>query len=964
MGYRHFLIAWGRVHTAKKAASMSNIDYHAHQPNLSKFIPPSPSEGFVAHERLFERLNRAALQKYVLIHAPEGYGKTSLLSDWYCRVLCRDEVKRAVWFRVDEDDVEPRAFWVNIIQALEACWPGIQDAVAPNLDDFERLPIHELMIAVANHIIQSSKRETHYLLILDNFESFKLSASEEQFFEFADILPSNLHMVIATRISFNNRLINQDYYGQLSFIGQNELSLTEAELAAYLEDRIGGPVAKECTALLYAKTEGWPLAAYVLLQDWQASGDIEQSIAELSGTHHFLGTFIFSRILKDLPSLIASFLLETAFLKSFCASLCNNVVERQDSSDIIEYLENYGIFTHPLDAERVWYRHHPLFSEWLQNQSLKFRRDQLRSLNHRAGQWYREKDLYLPSTRHIIAATEGDLVNRLTQTAFKSHLPASEKYLLWIFSLPEEALERDAHFCLLAAWAYAFSGRPDDARFWSNKALLCIREKDGSVKFPERQGRSAATLIREMPTARHDTMSSRLEFVVRIIEAKCHTLSGDNEKGIVLSEELLREMDSGSDESLRMVLLQNLGEASEQQGDIESAMKYYTKAMTIARINHFEFLTGFTRYQVICLLYRQGRFSSAEKLCRLALSECPRDFTVYGALYAVLGQVKLEQNKLDELDICIKRAFHRVSTDRNLDIYLDACVACSRYLIACHEYSEAQLQLAVAIKAIRASIDIPPRGVVFFAFVLQARLHVLLQDIESAEEVLNEYQMFEFPQTALGSLCLRIIQARIAVEKQQDTQHITRELEIAVEQAMEMGFDLALVEIHLLQAVLQFRLGQNSASLKSLRQALEIARQEQMIRPFINEGEVIRLLLVEALGSGHMGFEIERFVRRVIQAFEDERLREQSTSPLATETPVFMMGQRPDPARVMNRWNLTSREQEIVWLLQKGMNRKDIAIESCTSQNTVKTHISHIYEKVGVHSVSELLRVLMENDIF
>jgi DNA-binding CsgD family transcriptional regulator len=76
-----------------------------------------------------------------------------------------------------------------------------------------------------------------------------------------------------------------------------------------------------------------------------------------------------------------------------------------------------------------------------------------------------------------------------------------------------------------------------------------------------------------------------------------------------------------------------------------------------------------------------------------------------------------------------------------------------------------------------------------------------------------------------------------------------------------------------------------------------------------------------------------------------------------------MMTQVMKSERLANLWSLTNREQEVLRMLQEGLNRKDIAIRFCTSQNTVKTHIAHIYEKIGVHSVPELLRTLMEHNV-
>ena len=118
-------------------------------------------------------------------------------------------------------------------------------------------------------------------------------------------------------------------------------------------------------------------------------------------------------------------------------------------------------------------------------------------------------------------------------------------------------------------------------------------------------------------------------------------------------------------------------------------------------------------------------------------------------------------------------------------------------------------------------------------------------------------------------------------------------------------------------------------------------------------------MLVDACSSNRIGFEAERFAKRLIRAFGDEQLDEAAGQELVGAGGMQM--RVSDNAVIFDRWGLTSSEQRVVHFLVKGMNRKEIAAASCTSQNTVKTHISHIYEKVGVHSVSDLFQILMES---
>jgi DNA-binding CsgD family transcriptional regulator len=266
----------------------------------------------------------------------------------------------------------------------------------------------------------------------------------------------------------------------------------------------------------------------------------------------------------------------------------------------------------------------------------------------------------------------------------------------------------------------------------------------------------------------------------------------------------------------------------------------------------------------------------------------------------------------------------------------------------------------VAAHAVRSCIDVPPRGVAHVPFAYSAMLYLLLGDVESAQEAIDEYLGLEMPETVICSIEIKYMQLRIALAQGADPNKVLEQLDDLNRKAQECGMALLMLDIHLLEASVQHGLHDRHCAMKSIRKALDLARPEQILRPFLLGGEPVRLLLAEALGA-HMGFEVERFVRRIIRAFDDERTRVSQVSSMTMEVPSVrgQIGNSPDFAR----WNLTIREREVACSLLRGMNRKEIASEFCTSQNTVKSHISHIYEKVGVHSVSELLKMFAEYEV-
>jgi len=126
--------------------------------------------------------------------------------------------------------------------------------------------------------------------------------------------------------------------------------------------------------------------------------------------------------------------------------------------------------------------------------------------------------------------------------------------------------------------------------------------------------------------------------------------------------------------------------------------------------------------------------------------------------------------------------------------------------------------------------------------------------------------------------------------------------------------------------------------------------------PFLDEGDLVGLLLRELVGSRGLSYETDKFARKVIAAFDTMA----SKSPEAGVKPDWMTVSTVVESAFVDHWNLTNREGEVLQMLVRGMNRKEIAAELHISQNTTKTHISHIYEKMNVHSIPELLRTMID----
>lgn len=955
MEYRYLLMNKG----VAGGLYMSVDQSYFQQLNYSKYCPPKTHPLYFVRERLLKRLDKIGNHKYTLLQAPEGYGKSSLLSDWYHRVISEEDKMKCIWFRVDSYDSEPRCFWGNLIEAMEDCWPGIKTAAVDSMDLLEQSSPLQLILSVANHIVKNSEDDLQYVLVFDDFEEFKLSNSEGQFFLFADMLPANVNFVIASKEYLNNRLVDQDAYSKFMMLGIADLAIARSELEGFLNLKGEFDISDDLLDAIYAKTEGWPLALYSLLEEVRDGTPIEAATKNLSGADGYFGGTVFQKATNDLSQKVMMFLLETSFFERFSTPMCNYVFDNNGADAIVQHIERSGMFLFLEDSNHTRYRYHHLFAEWLRSQALSLHRDQIRIINHKAALWYHNNDEELLSAKHIAVASEGNFISDLTKCVFTKSRIRDSDYFSWLLELKESELIRNPFFCLLAAWAYVFSGKPRGAREWLKHAIDHVEKGTTNAAGESQQPQVAKEGNEdEAPYCVELDLEKRMKLVSAIIESKILTLEGNSKTGIEKAQLTLTEHGPFLDDRLKMVLYQNLGEAYELSGNQDSAAKYFQRAMTIAQVNRYDFLVGFTRYQSIRIAFAQGKLSEAEKLCRTALIACPPDFTVYGALYSMLGLIEIMQNKFEELETIMKRAFRRVSPYRNIDIYLEACIARTRFLMMGNNYSEALLQIAVSRQAIINNRDIPPRGTAPLAYGQHAQLYIRLRDFDSAQDIMQEYESLNYPKTVEGELRQIIINATIKIEKRTADETTIADLEKCIAKAEKCKLVLYQVEICLIMVRLYYYMENHAEAVKFLKKSIDLAKREQMIQLFLDEGEVIRLLLTELVGSRGLSYDSEKFARKLIEAFDYSNVSQEKDKPFLNWAGDSSENTN-DP--IADHWGLTSREGEVLQLLIKGMNRKEIAAELCTSQNTAKTHISHIYEKMNVHSVSELLREMVEH---
>jgi LuxR family maltose regulon positive regulatory protein len=221
--------------------------------------------GIVPRPHLIERLNEGLHHKLILISAPAGFGKTTLLSSWLYRLAEEQRSRgaeekltpapphpytpaRFAWISLDVSDNDPARF----LSLLQSPQPP---------------PLESILIALINEIVEIPDE---FALVLDDYHLIEAQSIDHALTFLLDHLPPQMHLVIASRTDPSLPLSRWRGRSQMAEIRENDLRFTRDEVATFLEEVMGLNLSAENVAALETRTEGWiaglQLAALSMLE--------------------------------------------------------------------------------------------------------------------------------------------------------------------------------------------------------------------------------------------------------------------------------------------------------------------------------------------------------------------------------------------------------------------------------------------------------------------------------------------------------------------------------------------------------------------------------------------------------------------------------------------------------------------------------------------------------------------------
>jgi LuxR family maltose regulon positive regulatory protein len=451
---------------------------------LTKLQTPLASKRLVSRTHLVELLSPRDGTNLILVCAPAGYGKTTLLAEW-ARSLSKTGVAVA-WYALDEGDDDPIPFRSYLIAGFIQALGPIPELtqIAQLLRFSPEMDLQSILPAVINAIL-ASQREC--VLILDDYHLIGSPAIHSALAYLIERLPQNLRIAIGSRSSPPLPLARLRARRQLLEIHTASLRFKTEESAQFLNEVMQLGISSQAIKELEKRTEGWVTGLQLVALALAGRADKEQVIVSFSGSHRYLVEYMLEEVVERQPQEVQSFLLSTSILERLTGDLCDALFSGQtQGAQVLEGLEKSNLFVVAMDDQGEWYRYHHLFRDFLQNRLNKTQPERMRPLQRAACEWLTGKNLLREAARHAFQTQDWEYAADFVEQHCFSLIVYGEVSTIyeWCAAIPEDVMERRPMLCIMQGLALAYGFRRQ------NRDRVEARLQQASramAAFPDRQ---------------------------------------------------------------------------------------------------------------------------------------------------------------------------------------------------------------------------------------------------------------------------------------------------------------------------------------------------------------------------------------------------------------------------------------------------------------------------------------------
>ncbi len=894
----------------------------------TKFDIPASRKLKLPRPRLQKLLGDSAINKTVLVSAAAGYGKTSAIIDW---TKVRQEP--FAWISLDETDNDPMRFFGYLREALRRILPNLGET-EEYLSSYPTLPIATTLNSLLNALADTRQS---LFIVLDDYHIIESPEIHEMMTYFIHHAAVGINVIISTRQDPPLPLDRWRVQGELLEVRQKDLCFSREDVSILLNQMMKLDLSNSDIAALTRKTEGWIAGLQIAALFLEEREDRSGSISGFTGSHSHIMNYLMEEVILRQPESIRSFLQETSILDELSESLCNRVTGRTDSRELLERLSVSNQFISQLDDRQQAFRYHHLFGDVLKSLLNRQHPETVSELHHRASQWYEENKLLDEAIRHAFKGGDQVRAIGLIEIYSTTALEKGERktFRNWLNLLSDEVIRERPTLSLIHAWTIMNDKtRAADELFHErlDGAETVIKEQGDRLQLG-----SVSNLI---PLA-------WLKDTITLLRA-IFTFERGEPAGLFLPE--LEKQMQNTAPRLRGVMLFLTAHIQIRAMDLDKALETLDDAVSLARAENYLYLATYATYLKAWIYYQSGKLRQALYTCQSGFDSLVQSgnksverLSFGSALRIMEAAVLIEWNRPGEADEILDKALYSLKKTTEVGIIIHG-VVCQH---------EARSLLDVDPETLKASItDLFKMEryhsslgdlVQVMEMCFSSRVGNPPLDIDNVEVLrekleiesgyfaheLSYYQNYDWLLSSrLARIRLFLSHCSEAgdVPDEKTGMRIISYLKEQLRGAASWGLTKWSVEILVMQAIYHELTGSLEDAVKQLERALDLAASEEMIRVFLKNGLLLKHSLNEIRNRGKYKDFIDRVFSEMKQVKRGLGLSANDNVDL-----------------------LSTRELEVLKLIDEGCSNQDISSHLYISLNTVKTHIAHIYDKLEVN---------------
>lgn len=425
---------------------------------VTKVLLPQRREDVLTRQRLLDRLYDMVDHKLVLVSAPAGYGKTTLLVDF-----AHDLEHPVCWYTLDQSDHDPRVFLEHLILSLHHRFPDFGErthqALAANPDLTHGAP--SVVNVLINEMVDVIPR--WFVLVLDDYHRLGKAP------EVSEILARCLFyqtdqflLVVASRAVPELPIIIQlTAKGEMGGLGQEDLRFRANEIQSLLAQNHSLHLPERQAEELAAQSEGWITG--ILLTAYTMWHGILESLVQARASDQPVYEYLAQEVFAYQEPAVQAFLTASSTLQEMSPALCQEALGLGEAQSFLTLLEDRNLFVTRLEGG--WYRYHHLFQEYLQARLRQKEETQWIELHRRAATWFEAHEQPEEAVHHYLTVGAYEDAARVMVAAAQSMFYAGRlgTLMAWGAALPVPLRDRTPRLALFQSRAADMLGQWEEA---------------------------------------------------------------------------------------------------------------------------------------------------------------------------------------------------------------------------------------------------------------------------------------------------------------------------------------------------------------------------------------------------------------------------------------------------------------------------------------------------------------------